>query len=160
MNGGEVIWYIKRLIKIKNNKMKNSMKNLFLFLLLPFCFACNNDDDPIVPEVNFEEKIVGTWQLIGREPNGVEFCELSNIFQFSQEGQLFLEVFISDDNGGCRSASASGTWDYLGGNKIEVDLAGVEENAIAEILFFDNYTAFKLIGSSNEEGHYETYAKQ
>ncbi|HET8809433.1 MAG TPA: lipocalin family protein [Flavobacteriaceae bacterium] len=139
--------------------MKNSIKKLLLLLLVSFCFSCSNDED-IAPAVNFEEKIIGTWQLMGREPNGIEVCELDNIIRFSENGELFVKVFIGDTPGNCQSASRSGTWSYQGNNFIEVDLTGVEENALVNILFFDNYTAFKLIQENAEEGHYETYIKQ
>ncbi|HET8838731.1 MAG TPA: hypothetical protein VFM82_07020 [Flavobacteriaceae bacterium] len=138
------------------------MKYLFLLLLLPFCLSCSSDDNSGGGEtsVNVEEKIIGTWQLIGREPNGIEYCELSNTLQFSEQYDFFIEVSIGDEPSECQSASLFGSWEYLGNNQIKINLNGIEENTIMDISFFDNSTGMKVHNSSDEEGHYETYAKQ
>ncbi len=138
--------------------MKISIKNLFLLFLLPFCLSCNSEDDDVKP-VNFEEKIIGTWQLIDRKPNGIEYCELSTNIEFSQEGGFSLEAFMGDQSNECQSASISGTWSYLGDNKIGIDTPGIEETTKLIIDFFDSNTAFKLKEPDNTD-QYEVYAKQ
>lgn len=136
-----------------------SRKNLILVLLLPFLLSCNKDDDGSTISATFEKKIIGTWNLIGREPHGIEYCELSTNMQFFQEGEFSYELFIGDTPGECESASISGTWSYLGDNQIEFNPAGIEENTVLIIEFFDNDTGFRLKELDNSD-EYEVYAKQ
>lgn len=141
--------------------MKKSIKNLFLLLLLPICFACSNEEPaPVTTELSFEEKMLGTWQLVDRVPHGIEFCELSNFIRFSPPNEFLVELNISDDAGGCRSASTSGTWKYLENNQVEIHITGIEGNSIVEITFLDNAKALKLVHDPSGESSTETYAKQ
>lgn len=130
-------------------------------MLLPICFACSNDESTSAAnEPSFEEKIMGTWQLIDRIPNGIEFCERSNILRFSPHNDFFIELNISNDVGGCRSASVSGTWTYLGNNQVEINLEKVEGNSIFEITFSNNARILKLVDDSIEDISTKTYTKQ
>ena len=137
--------------------MKNLKKSSFLFLILLFCLSCSNDDNN-KPSVNFEEKIIGKWNLVDRVPNGIEYCELTNYVQFSQDGDFHLQISIGDEPSACQTASSNGTWLYLGNDQVEIDLSGVEENTVLIVDFFDNYTAFDL--KTEDSQQYEVYAKQ
>lgn len=135
-------------------------KSMFLFILLTFSFSCSNDNPTIVEESTFQEKLIGTWQLTNRSPNGIEYCERSNTLRFSENNEFYIKMFISDDMGGCRSASTYGTWKHLEGNKIEIDFEGVEENSFFKIKFSDNSNTLKLVDDLNEDISTETYTKQ
>ncbi|WP_272972942.1 MULTISPECIES: lipocalin family protein [Croceibacter] len=82
------------------------MKNLILAITFLLCLcSCSNDDDSTNQTSNFENLIVGEWQLIESYENeeliSLGECELMTTFNFDSNNEFgFVDVF-TNTNGTC-----------------------------------------------------------
>ena len=115
---------ITDIIDLKNTQMKRLM--LLLLISGSIAVSCNKNDDDSNPEVNVSERIVGHWNLDRREISGLmedlEVCELSTNIDFLGNGNFQIELFVGDDLEDCQSASNTGNWEYIGEDKINIQL--------------------------------------
>ena len=130
-------------------------KKIFLFLLLPFCISCSSDDKSSYPSVNFEEKIIGTWQYFKYEEGGLSWeldeCEKKITYQFFENGTLLAELYLKDEIAECLHQTAPGHWNYLHSeNKFEISLDETG-TSIVDITFSANYTILTIINKNGEE---------
>ncbi|MBG26065.1 MAG: hypothetical protein CL818_08340 [Croceibacter sp.] len=82
------------------------LKNLILAITFLLCLcSCSNDDDSTNQTSNFENLIVGEWQLIESYENeeliSLGECELMTTFNFDSNNEFgFVDVF-TNTNGTC-----------------------------------------------------------
>lgn len=117
--------------------------------------SCSNDDDSSNDNVSISDNIIGEWQLNRRESGGslesVEVCELLTTISFTENDNFDVELFIGDDLDECQSASTTGIWEYLGGDKISIFLDGQNQPAIYGVSISGDLRTLTLIETFGDE---------
>lgn len=138
-----------------------TMKKAIPFLTLLFIIAtiaCSKDDNPGNNNKTFSEKLIGSWALRDRTEIGIEYCELSTTFEFSENNHFTLDFYQGDVQEECQSTLADGVWTHLGEQKVKIDFDELSEIDTLTIQFTNNAQRMKLQNSATS--YTETYAKQ
>lgn len=138
--------------------MKKRIPLLMLFLTI-ISISCSKDDSPANNDKPFSEKIIGTWALRDRTEFGIDYCELSTTFKFSENNHFILDFYQGDSPDDCQSQIAKGVWTYLEGENMEIDFDELDEIDTLNIQFKNNAQTMKLQNSASSS-YTETFVKQ
>lgn len=125
-------------------------------------FSCENDIEDTAIE---KDKLLGTWELRNRTPNGIEYCERFSRFTFEEDEYLEYILAYGDEASACEEVLLFGTWEFLNveENEIFFEVSSEDQSFAATQTFtyrFLDEETMEITYQVEEITGVETYKKQ
>lgn len=132
---------------------------VFYFSIILLLLSCSNDGNEN-HSASVEEEIIGTWKLVDRSPNGIEYCEMENILELSEGGSFFGSFYIGDNVDECESATVTGNWSVMENDQLEIIFNGGEViTVVLDVNFSQNLNRLELSNNYGNETTTEIYVR-